>query len=438
MNSTVIHYGVRPGKLYDVKICFPGGIEVTRSNLKPGQMLLIEEQSGWAKFISLAKRAVLRTLKSRAYHIELAKFAGILIIYIISIIFIQLKQWIEPKFHINLFFIPVIFYLFFEFSLFGINFMTSHVLPITGSILSFIIIFFISRRQMTQAVREGLADELLSSCRVFDHGNWATSYLNQLQLFSMNLSADQPLPEKTGNQLHETITEFYTLVYKKIDHIQQLAFNAMIQVHQSEELRRQLLYLSENLNKIKVALALQKGIPAQIWHDVHRLVDQVKMNIREINFGVSRLFSCDVMAVIQKTVSNFKMEKNIAILLSPSIEIQNDLHVCFKASELVPIIENLFENAERAMINQISPKIKLSYYHTDQYFFLEVQDNGEGIPPKMWAKIFEPTYTTKLDNEGGFGLYYSRTKIEKYGGSIEVSKSTKNKGTTFLIKLKRI
>ena len=102
------------------------------------------------------------------------------------------------------------------------------------------------------------------------------------------------------------------------------------------------------------------------------------------------------------------------------------------------LVENLFQNAERAMQNHESPQIRISSHHIDQYFIVEVQDNGKGMAKKVWEKIFEQNYSTKTEGTGGFGLYYARKTLEKYGGNIEVLKSMKNKGTTFLIQLRRL
>lgn len=151
---------------------------------------------------------------------------------------------------------------------------------------------------MVQSIKAHLAEELLMKRKAFDHGSWATSYLNQQQLFCTNLPANELIPEKAGQQLQETITGFYDLVYQESNRIHQLALDASIRVNLASELKRQLLFLSENLNRIKAALALNQGLSSEIWQNVYRLVDQIKMNIREINFSIIRLFSCDVMDVI--------------------------------------------------------------------------------------------------------------------------------------------
>lgn len=64
---------------------------------------------------------------------------------------------------------------------------------------------------------------------------------------------------------------------------------------------------------------------------------------------------------------------------------------------------------------------------------IRIRDNGPGIPKELIAKIFDPFFSTKNQNEGtGLGLSISYSIIEKLGGRITVQ-SEEGKGTTFVI-----
>lgn len=65
---------------------------------------------------------------------------------------------------------------------------------------------------------------------------------------------------------------------------------------------------------------------------------------------------------------------------------------------------------------------------------IEVSDNGNGIPQKIQAKIFQPFFTTKPTGQGtGLGLSLSYDIITKgHGGELKVE-TTENKGTRFII-----
>jgi two-component system cell cycle sensor histidine kinase/response regulator CckA len=69
------------------------------------------------------------------------------------------------------------------------------------------------------------------------------------------------------------------------------------------------------------------------------------------------------------------------------------------------------------------------------YLRLNVQDNGEGIPPELMERIFEPYFTTKAIGQGtGLGLALVQGIVKNCGGGINVS-SQPGQGTTFHILL---
>ncbi len=66
---------------------------------------------------------------------------------------------------------------------------------------------------------------------------------------------------------------------------------------------------------------------------------------------------------------------------------------------------------------------------------ISVKDNGNGIPEKAVAKIFQPFFTTKPTGQGtGLGLSLSYDIIKAHGGEIKVETSEGN-GSKFIIQL---
>jgi signal transduction histidine kinase len=99
------------------------------------------------------------------------------------------------------------------------------------------------------------------------------------------------------------------------------------------------------------------------------------------------------------------------------------------------VMENLIRNALDAMGGR--GKIDITVTNTQQQVWVDVQDNGKGIPSYQVKKVFTPGFTTKKRG-WGLGLSLSRRIIEKYHhGSIFVKQSEIGKGTIFRIILRR-
>ena len=97
------------------------------------------------------------------------------------------------------------------------------------------------------------------------------------------------------------------------------------------------------------------------------------------------------------------------------------------------VIENLLNNAIDAVIGK--GKIKLSILEDKDQVFINVIDNGKGIPKRLVKRIFQPGFTTKKRG-WGLGLSLCRRIIEDYHqGSIQIHSTSKNEGTHFEIVL---
>ncbi|WP_279506638.1 ATP-binding protein [Hahella sp. CR1] len=97
--------------------------------------------------------------------------------------------------------------------------------------------------------------------------------------------------------------------------------------------------------------------------------------------------------------------------------------------QLNQVLLNLLVNAAQAI--ESSGKIWLRTGFWDQGVWVEVQDNGAGIPEETRKRIFDPFFTTKPVGKGtGLGLAISHSIIERHGGRIEVD-STPGQGSRF-------
>ncbi|MBS4033156.1 MAG: PAS domain S-box protein [Ignavibacterium sp.] len=90
---------------------------------------------------------------------------------------------------------------------------------------------------------------------------------------------------------------------------------------------------------------------------------------------------------------------------------------------------NIIQNAFDAVSEQ--GEVRINYKVEDKRFFVEIKDNGPGIPPEIQKRIFDLYFTTR-SNGNGLGLSIAQNIIAQHNGSIYMS-STLNKGTTFKI-----
>jgi C4-dicarboxylate-specific signal transduction histidine kinase len=89
-------------------------------------------------------------------------------------------------------------------------------------------------------------------------------------------------------------------------------------------------------------------------------------------------------------------------------------------AELQQVVLNFVINAEQALANRSDPRlITVRTGERDQQAWVEVQDNGPGVPRDDEPKLFQPFFTTKPVGEGtGLGLSVSYGIIQSHGGTI--------------------
>ena len=107
-------------------------------------------------------------------------------------------------------------------------------------------------------------------------------------------------------------------------------------------------------------------------------------------------------------------------------------------TQLQQTILVLLNNAKDSLVESKSnePMITITYYKEQSSIYIQICDNGKGIPIELHEKIFQPYFSTKTDKGSGIGLYLSRRLIENsFDGYITLKKPLEGQGICFVIRI---
>jgi signal transduction histidine kinase len=146
---------------------------------------------------------------------------------------------------------------------------------------------------------------------------------------------------------------------------------------------------------------------------------------------------------VKKPVSVRDLFSSVSTLIKPKLEEKKvDLEIEFSEEDLMieadfglmqQVLINLINNSLYALNSQTDPKIKLTIKIFPKKLYVEIFDNGPGIPADLLEDIFVPFFSTRKDGSG-LGLSLVKLIIISHGGSISVD-SVVNEYTRFQIEL---
>ena len=178
------------------------------------------------------------------------------------------------------------------------------------------------------------------------------------------------------------------------------------------------------LTRMKLQLSLMKDDNAkkELEHDINEMTAMLNSYVSFVRGeAVEKIEETNINELIEiicksNSSDNFKIqynfEKNIKTLCRP-IQIKRAL-------------QNIFDNAKR-----YADKIEIDLGTKNNELYIEISDNGPGIPEKNYEDVFKPFFTldpsrNKLKGESGLGLTIARDIIRSHGGEIKLLESKTN------------
>ena len=137
-----------------------------------------------------------------------------------------------------------------------------------------------------------------------------------------------------------------------------------------------------------------------------------------------------------KFIDQFK-ELNDGYLAQTGIDIRfhaEPAEIEIDSMRLLRVVLNLVTNAVQALAATRNARIDVRAWVKDAVFYLEVEDNGPGIPPAVQSQIFEPFVTHGKSEGTGLGMAIVRSIVTAHGGGITF-KTSPGEGASFLVSI---
>jgi CheY-like chemotaxis protein len=126
------------------------------------------------------------------------------------------------------------------------------------------------------------------------------------------------------------------------------------------------------------------------------------------------------------------MEEDLATIVSDPIQVQQVLmNLCTNAAHAMGENGGVLRVSLKNCRVEEGTSASVAGVEPGPYLRLRVSDTGQGMPPEILKRIFEPYFTTKEVGKGtGLGLAVVHGIVKSYGGGITVS-SEVGRGSTF-------
>ncbi len=209
--------------------------------------------------------------------------------------------------------------------------------------------------------------------------------------------------------------------------------------------------LKTPLTSMKVladSIAMQPDAPKELYQEFFQdvtseidrenqiitdLLSLVKMDKKAAEINVAPQDINDMLELVLKRLLPLARQKNIEVVLECARPVVAEVDEV----KLNLVFTNLVENAIKYNRENGSVRVRLDADH--QFFTVQVEDNGIGIPEQDLQHIYERFYRVDKSHSReiggtGLGLAITRSAVVMHRGTIQVE-SELGKGTTFTVQI---
>lgn len=206
----------------------------------------------------------------------------------------------------------------------------------------------------------------------------------------------------------------------------------------AHELNNALSYIGGNISFLEDEMSEKEPDKEEIneslvdiksgFDSMKNIVSDLKVFSSQSDYKIKSIFISEIFDQIKKVFNN--------------IEITNELEnrkISVDSDRLFQVLQNIIQNANHAKDkDEILVKIAAYKVPNEDYMFIDVSDNGLGVPKNIQDKIFQPFFTTKKNKGGtGLGLALSLDIMMGMEGDLFL-KDSSEQGSIFCLKVKLV
>ena len=319
-----------------------------------------------------------------------------------------------------------------------------------------------------RSVHQALQNTIIGTSNlinVFNNKNELTisAYTDQNKNISFHFSIVKFLGSATNKNIHDFKIVFYYSLYNPlfnsvliwimfaiialpyITYEKKRIIDQMLKASELEKRQQELKWLKlsrkmfhdirsplASLNSISEDLHFETAANKTLFaHSITRINDIANSLLSTTQNQVIKLPEFgDINAITKEILEEKKLEHIDAIF--DFIEISKSTSALFVASEIKRIFSNLINNAIES--SNAKSKIKIEISHNDSFTFIDILDNGAGIPDSVLEKLGVEEITSKKSGNG-IGFKDAKETLVEWGGNLEIIK-TSQEGTHIRLSLK--